>query len=95
MFTVLIVDDEQDVCGLMRRVFERAGWGAVCVSDSTLALGTLRAVRVDVVLMELMILGVEGLSLLRQFRASADAGRTSRPRASALRRPWRSPRCAC
>jgi DNA-binding response OmpR family regulator len=72
MSTVLIVDDERDVCDLMRRVFERAGWTAVCLSDPTRAEATLRGVRIDVVLTDLMMPGLDGIGVVRAIRASQD-----------------------
>jgi DNA-binding response OmpR family regulator len=74
MFTVLILDDEPDICALMRRVFERFGWRAVCSSDPALVPDTLARAAVDVVLMDVMMPGVDGLEVLRQIRASGGAG---------------------
>ena len=73
MFTVLIVDDEPDVCDLMRRVFERAGWTAVCRSDPTLVPSVLRSLNIDVVLTDLMMPALDGIGVVRAVRASSSA----------------------
>jgi DNA-binding response OmpR family regulator len=58
----------------MRRVFERSGWGALCLSDPTDVAATLAGVRVDVVLSDLMMPALDGIGLTRAIRASGDEG---------------------
>jgi DNA-binding response OmpR family regulator len=72
MFTVLIVDDEPQICHMMRRLFERVGWQSVCVDDSRRAAWTARKIRPGVVLLDLMMPGLDGLDVLAQLRGNPE-----------------------
>ena len=72
MFTLLIVDDEPQICHMMRRLFERVGWQSVCVDDSRRAAWTARKIRPGAVLLDLMMPGLDGLDVLAQLRANPE-----------------------
>ena len=71
--TILIVDDDRDNSHILRQLFAHAGWKAVVESDSTAALETVRRVRPDVVLLDMMMPVMDGLDVLAAMRNDADA----------------------
>jgi DNA-binding response OmpR family regulator len=69
MFTVCIIDDEAPICDMLRRLFQRVGWAATCLTDSTVAYRALKAAPVDAVLLDLMMPGVDGFGVLAAIRS--------------------------
>lgn len=69
MFTVCIIDDEAPICDILRRLFQRVGWQATCLTDSTIAHPTLRAAPADAVLLDLMMPGLDGFGVLAAIRS--------------------------
>jgi sigma-B regulation protein RsbU (phosphoserine phosphatase) len=69
MSTVFIVDDQRDLCDLLRRLFEKAGHPAYCVTDPTQAAAVLRAHPADVVLLDVMMPVVDGFGVLDAIRS--------------------------
>ena len=67
--TVLIADDEMDICDMLREWIEAEDWRAVLASDGETALGILRRGSVDVALFDVMMPGLDGLKLLSAIKA--------------------------
>lgn len=76
MFTVCIIDDEAPICDILRRLFQRVGWAATCLTDSTVAYRTLKAAPVDAVLLDLMMPGVDGFGVLAAIRSDPALAKT-------------------
>jgi two-component system alkaline phosphatase synthesis response regulator PhoP len=70
--TVLIVEDDPVLAQVMRRHLIEAGLDVEWAADGERALRKLRFERPDVVVLDLMIPGVDGWSLLEQVRADGD-----------------------
>jgi DNA-binding response OmpR family regulator len=70
--TVLIVEDDPVLTQVMRRHLAEAGFDVETVGDGDRALKKLRFERPDVVVLDLMIPGTDGWSLLDQVRAEGD-----------------------
>jgi DNA-binding response OmpR family regulator len=70
--TVLVVDDEPMVREVVARYLELDGFGVHEAADGTEAVGWLAAHRPDLVVLDLMLPGTDGLTILRQLRASGD-----------------------
>lgn len=66
--TVLVVDDEDDIRGLMRDFLEADGYAVLTVDDGEAALKALRGHAVDCVLLDVMMPGLTGFDVLRQLR---------------------------
>ena len=64
---ILIVDDETAIRSLCYEIFTREGYEVITVARGDQALEEIVRERPDVVLMDLMIPGEEGLSLLRRM----------------------------
>jgi two-component system OmpR family response regulator len=66
---ILVVDDEPDICNLVARCLEAGGFG-VASARSGMAMWRLLDRRpADLVVLDLMLPGEDGLSLLRELRA--------------------------
>src|SRR6266496_4119128 len=71
--TVLVVDDEQRLRDLVRGYLEHEGFNVLAAADGQLALDLARQHGPDVVVLDLMLPGVEGLEVCRRLRTFSDA----------------------
>ena len=69
--TVLVVEDERDIADLVRYHVEKAGMRVVHAADGGTALRLARAELPDVVVLDLMLPGLDGLEVCRQLRREA------------------------
>jgi DNA-binding response OmpR family regulator len=69
---VLVVDDEPQVREIVATYLEREGFTVRTAADGTEALAELARKRADLVVLDLMLPGVDGLAVLRKLRASGD-----------------------
>jgi DNA-binding response OmpR family regulator len=70
---ILVVDDEPPMVELVRGYLSREGWQVLTASDGNAALETARSERPNVVVLDLMLPGVDGLEVCRQIRTFSDA----------------------
>jgi two-component system response regulator ResD len=71
METVLVVDDEPTLREVVVRYLERAGYHALEAGDGDEAENVLRNHTPDLVILDLMLPGTDGLELCRQIRADS------------------------
>lgn len=69
----LIVDDEPPIVELVRGYLERDGISVVTADHGLLALDLARAESPDVVILDLMLPGLDGLEVCRRLRTFSDA----------------------
>ena len=72
MRRVLVVDDEPHIRTVLRGYLEAAGFAVVEAADGDAALVALRAEPPDLVLLDVMLPGIDGLEVLRRLRAFSD-----------------------
>jgi DNA-binding response OmpR family regulator len=72
MRIVLIVDDEPNLVDLVQSYLERDGFTVASASDGPSAVETARRLQPDVVVLDLMLPGFDGLEVCRQIRAFSD-----------------------
>src|SRR5574338_1405204 len=72
MGDILIVDDEVRLRSLLARNLSAAGHRPVTVADGRSACAYVDAHRVDLVLLDLVMPGMDGLSVLRHLNALDD-----------------------
>ena len=72
MRRVLVVDDEPSIRTVLRGYLEADGFAVVEAPDGEAALAALRAGPPDLVLLDVMLPGVDGLEVLRQLRTFSD-----------------------
>ena len=70
--TILVVDDEPAWVGALGALLGRAGHRIVAAYDGDEALRRFRADRVDAVLLDLAMPGLDGAEVCRQMRAESD-----------------------
>jgi DNA-binding response OmpR family regulator len=66
--TILVVDDEETIREVIRRYLEREGFNVLEASDGFEALDLIRSDSPDLIVLDLMLPGVDGLSLTRHIR---------------------------
>ena len=75
---VLVVEDEQDIAGLIKHALERSGDGKVeIVSSGDAALRAVTDTPPDLVVLDLMLPGLDGTEVARGLKA--DAGTANIP----------------
>ena len=68
MIRILIVEDEKPIAELIRLSLRRAGYHCQCVYNGLAAADVLERERFDLVLLDIMLPGVDGFSLLEYIR---------------------------
>lgn len=69
---VLVVDDEDTVREVVARYLERDGYRVAVASDGDAALDAIERQPPDLIVLDLMLPGVEGLEVLRRVRRTSD-----------------------
>ena len=65
---ILIVDDEPDVCEVLKKVLERNGFTADSFSDPLLALENFRPLSYDLLLLDIKMPDMDGLRLYQEMK---------------------------
>ena len=66
---ILIADDERDICEAVRRIVERAGHTCIAVYDGALALEAYERERPDLVIVDVMMPGLDGIRTTLKVRS--------------------------
>ena len=66
--TILVVDDEARILKLVRDYLERAGFAVLTARDGEAALTLARIEQPDLIVLDLMLPGVDGLDVCRRLR---------------------------
>ncbi len=69
MKTILAVDDEEHILELLAYNLERDGYRVLKAESGELALELLAAEKVDIVLLDWMLPGIDGIEVLRRIRS--------------------------
>ncbi len=73
--TILVVDDERDIVELIDYNLTRAGYAVLRAFDGQAALSRARSDQPDLIILDLMLPGIDGVDVCRQLKASeATAG---------------------
>lgn len=70
---VLVVDDEGPIREILRRYLQADGIDVIEAADGVTALDQFTTRRPDVVVLDVMLPGVDGIEVLRRIRAASDA----------------------
>jgi two-component system, OmpR family, alkaline phosphatase synthesis response regulator PhoP len=68
---ILVVDDEREIRELLDYNLTKEGYGVVAVSSGEEALASVRAGRPDLVVLDLMLPGLDGLEVCRRMQSDA------------------------
>jgi DNA-binding response OmpR family regulator len=66
--SVLVVDDEPTIAEVVARYLERAGYASSIASDGISAVEQAARLRPDLVVLDLMLPGIDGLEVMRRLR---------------------------
>jgi two-component system response regulator MprA len=72
MATVLIVDDDPKLLTMLRRTLAYEGFRVLSATNGTEALGEVQAHRPDVVVLDWLMPGLDGIGVLEHLRAAGD-----------------------
>lgn len=69
---ILVVDDEKSIVTTLEAYFEREGYEVKSAGEGQQALSIARSFKPDVVILDIMLPGIDGLEVLRELRRNAD-----------------------
>jgi two-component system, OmpR family, alkaline phosphatase synthesis response regulator PhoP len=69
---ILVVDDEEDILELVRYNLVREGYVVLCALSGEDALRTATAEAVDLIVLDLMLPGIDGLEVARRLKQNTD-----------------------
>ena len=72
MATVLVVDDDQKLLNMLRRTLSYEGFHVLTAVDGNAALTQAQTHRPDVIVLDWMMPGLDGLGVMKQLRAADD-----------------------
>jgi DNA-binding response OmpR family regulator len=70
---VLVIDDERSLVDLVRGYFVREGWTVEAAHDGITGLQAVEDTDPDVIVLDLMLPGLDGVEVCRRLRAVSDA----------------------
>lgn len=68
---ILIVDDDNNICELLRLYLEKDGFQTDIVTDGAKALAAFEALKPDLVLLDIMLPGMDGWQICREIRKTS------------------------
>ncbi|MCR5041599.1 MAG: response regulator transcription factor [Clostridia bacterium] len=69
---ILVVDDDVNICELLRLYLEKEGFAAYTVNDGLSAIETFEKLRPSLVLLDVMLPGLDGWQVCRKLRSKSD-----------------------
>src|SRR5215471_6225937 len=67
---ILVVDDDKEICALLSDFLARSGYRVSVAQNGAAMMQTLGAARIDLVILDIMMPGEDGLSLCRRLRVA-------------------------
>ncbi len=72
--SILVVDDEPTIAEVVSRYLRRSGYVVRDVATGTAAIAAIEAHRPDLVILDLMLPGIDGLEVMRRLRRAEGGG---------------------
>ena len=72
MQTILIIEDETRIAHWVREYFEQAGFRALTAADGSIGLGIAQTEHPDLIILDLMLPGMDGMEICRNLRRDSD-----------------------
>ncbi len=69
---ILVVEDEEDIQELMSYNLGKEGYDVICADDGESALKKVKSKKPNLIILDLMLPGIDGLSVCKQLRADTD-----------------------
>jgi CheY-like chemotaxis protein len=70
--TILVIDDDETTCDMLRRTFEKAGYRVAVATRAEDGLKLARSVKPDAITLDVMMPGMDGWSVLRTLKADGE-----------------------
>lgn len=70
--TVLIIEDEERIAHWIQEYFEKAGFDALTASDGTLGLQMAYSEHPDLIILDVMLPGINGMDICQSLRRDSD-----------------------
>ena len=70
--TILIVDDDAEISKLLQDYLERNGYRSIAVADGASMFAMLDREQIDIIILDVMLPGNDGLTLCRDLRTRSD-----------------------
>ncbi len=67
----MVVDDDQNICELLRLYLEKDGFEAEVVTDGLNAINVFNSINPDLVLLDIMLPGMDGWQICREIRKTS------------------------
>ena len=71
--TILVVEDEQSIASLVTLYLSNEGFRVAQIADGALALAEVERVKPDLVILDVMLPGMDGVEICRRLRAASEA----------------------
>ena len=69
---VLVVDDDKNICELLRLYLEKDGYGVILAHDGEEAIVKINALKPDIILLDVMLPGIDGWQVCREVRKKSN-----------------------
>ena len=69
---VLVVDDDKNICELLRLYLEKEGYGVILAHDGEEAGVKFNALKPDIILLDIMLPGIDGWQVCREIRKKSN-----------------------
>ncbi|MCB1105229.1 MAG: response regulator [Opitutaceae bacterium] len=66
--SILVVDDEQDICGIAQLLLENAGCDVVCTTNAARALAAVEQRDFDLLITDMLMPEMDGVELINSVR---------------------------
>lgn len=70
--TILVVEDERSIQNVLRMYLESAGFKVICTDNGLEALSLAREVEPDLIVLDLMLPGMDGMEVAARLRETSD-----------------------
>lgn len=65
---VLVVDDEEEMCNVLRKILEQDGYKVSTATSGSRALAAMKQKPADLILLDIKMPGMDGIEMLRKLR---------------------------
>lgn len=68
----MVVDDDKNICELLRLYLEKDGYGVILAHDGEEAVVKFNALKPDIILLDIMLPGIDGWQVCREIRKKSN-----------------------
>ena len=68
MYQILLVEDDREICDILSHYLDRANYATIVAHDAREALSVAASRQIDLILLDIMLPGTDGIDLCVQLR---------------------------